>query len=233
MSAWSAGACPLRPNIRFSRTVSQGNTEPCCEMRIPWELGFSCGVPSMVIVPLSGRMNPAIRFNSVVLPQPEGPTSATNSPSCTLKLMLSMTSRGPLSDSKLLLRSRTSILVRIAPPDPPVSLQQAHQAIQRQSDQTDDDHSSDHQVVAIAGVAGVHDHVTQSGVQGDHFGCHDDQPCNAEPNAHADYDLRQYGWDHYASEQRAARDTEVFGCSKIALLDRVYAHGGLYDHGKH
>src|SRR6185437_15851776 len=233
MLAMSAGGCPLSPNIRFSRTVSHGNTDPCCEMRIPRELGFSCGVPSMTTLPLSGLTNPAIRFNSVVLPHPEGPTSATNSPSWTLKLMFSMTSRRPLSDGKLLLRPRTSSLVRIAPPDPAVSLQQAHQTIQRQSDQTDDDHSGDHQVVAIAGIAGVHDHVTQSGVQGDHFGRHDDQPCNAEPYAHAHHDLRQYGWDHYASEQRAARDTEVFGCSKIALLDRVYAHGGLYDHGKH
>src|SRR5690242_12335039 len=164
MSACASGACPLRPNIRFSRTVSHGNTEPCWEMRIPRELGFSCGVPSMMIAPLSGRTNPAIRFNRVVLPQPEGPTSATNSPSRTLKLTCSMTSRRPLSDSKPLVRPRTSILVRIAPPDPPVALQQAHQTIQRQADEADDDHSGDHQVVAVSGVAGVHDHVPESGV---------------------------------------------------------------------
>src|SRR6185437_5340975 len=165
MSAWACGGCPLRPNIRFSRTVSHGNTEPCCEMRIPRELGFSCSLPSMTTVPLSGRTNPAIRFSRVVLPQPEGPTSATNSPSCTLKLIFSMTCRRPLSDGKPLLSSRTSILVRIAPPDPPVALQQAHQAIQRQADQADDDHAGDDQVVAIARIAGVHDHVAEPGVQ--------------------------------------------------------------------
>ena len=35
-------AWPLRPNIRFSRTVSHGNTEPCCEIRMPFELGLAC-----------------------------------------------------------------------------------------------------------------------------------------------------------------------------------------------
>src|SRR5215469_13842443 len=162
-------------------------------MRIPRALGFACGVPSTMTVPLSGRTNPAIRFNRVVFPQPDGPTRATNSPSRTLKLTFSTTSRGPLSDWKLLVRLRSSILVRIAPPDPPVSLQQAHQTIQGQSDQADNDHSGDHQVVTIPGVAGVHDHVAESGVQRDHFRRDDDQPCNAESYAHAHNDLRQYG----------------------------------------
>jgi hypothetical protein len=131
MLALPAGACPLRPNIRFSRTVSQGNTEPCCDMRIPRESGLEQGEPSITTVPESGRMKPAIRFSNVVFPQPEGPTMATNSPSRTLKLTLSTTFRRPLSEANPLLSSRTSILVRIAPPDPPDPLQQSHQPIQR------------------------------------------------------------------------------------------------------
>src|SRR5215813_5347065 len=233
MLALSGGACPLRPNIRFSRTVSQGNTEPCCEMRIPRESGLDRGTPSITTAPASGRMNPAIRFRSVVFPQPEGPTIATNSPSRTLKLTLSMTSSRPLSETNPLETSRTSILVRIAPPDPAHFLQQPHQPIERQTDQADDDHAGDHQIVAIPGVAGVHDHVAESRVQSDHFRGHDHQPRNAESNAHPDDDLWQDSWDHDAREQCAARDAEILGRAQIAFLDRVHAHGGLYDHGKH
>src|SRR5262245_47451058 len=141
MLALSGGACPLSPNIRFSRTVSQGNTEPCCEMRIPRESGLARGTPSITTVPAAGRVNAAIRFSSVVFPHPEGPTIATNSPSRTLKLTLSMTSSRPLSKANPLETSHTSILVRIAPPYPPHPFQQAHQPIERQADQADDDHA--------------------------------------------------------------------------------------------
>ena len=41
-------------------------------------------------------------FISVDLPQPDGPTMATNSPSPTLKLTPSITGSAPLSDAKLL-----------------------------------------------------------------------------------------------------------------------------------
>src|SRR5919198_5433293 len=37
-------------------------------------------LPSMAMVPLSGIRKPAMRLRSVVLPQPEGPSSVINSP---------------------------------------------------------------------------------------------------------------------------------------------------------
>src|SRR5262245_11352405 len=37
-------------------------------------------LPSMAISPLSGMRNPATRLSSVVLPQPDGPSSVINSP---------------------------------------------------------------------------------------------------------------------------------------------------------
>src|SRR5437868_6204434 len=143
--------CPLRPNIRFSRTVSHGNTDPCWEMRIPLESGFERGTPSMITAPESGRTNPAIMFISVDFPQPEGPTTATNSPSPTVKLTSSTTGSGPLSDTKLFFNPRTSILVRIAPPNPTDPFQQAHARIERQADQADDDHAGDDQVITVPG----------------------------------------------------------------------------------
>src|SRR5262249_51856641 len=41
----------------------------------PW-----IGAPSIKTAPASGFSRPAIKFRSVVLPQPEGPTRQTNSP---------------------------------------------------------------------------------------------------------------------------------------------------------
>src|SRR5690242_10318844 len=125
--------------MRFSRTVSHGNTEPCCEIMMPRASGLVRCAPSMTTSPASGRMKPASMLRSVDLPQPDGPTIATNSPSRTVKLTSSMTGSVPLSEAKLLRRLRISILVRIAPPDPADLLQHAHDAVERESDQADDD----------------------------------------------------------------------------------------------
>src|SRR5688572_2119459 len=113
MSRW-----PFRPNMRFCCTVSHGNTEPCCEMRIPFEFGFVLAWPSITTEPVSGLTKPATMFMSVVLPQPDGPTIATSSPSSTSKLTSRTTSSSPVFETKLLRTFLTSILVGIAPLDP-------------------------------------------------------------------------------------------------------------------
>src|SRR6476661_4186815 len=51
------------------------------------------GAPPISIVPASGRSRPAMSRNSVLLPDPLGPTMATTSPSATSKLTPSTTSR--------------------------------------------------------------------------------------------------------------------------------------------
>src|SRR5688572_28988011 len=216
--------------IRFSRTVSQGKTEPCCEIRMPFESGFERCTPSMTIEPASGRTKPASMFSSVDLPQPDGPTMATNSPSRIVKLTSSTTQSNPWSDSKLFFRSRTSILVRIPPPDPLEAFEHAHDSVQRQSDQTDDDHAGDDEIVAITGVARVHDHVTEPRTQRDHFGGDDDEPGDAETDSHADDDLRQSGRNDHLREQRATRNAEILRSAQIAPLDRVHADRRLHDH---
>src|SRR4051812_32460671 len=150
-----------RPNNRFCSTVSQGNTEPCCVMSTPLRFGALRGVPSTSTAPSSGARNPAMMFMSVVLPQPDGPTIATNSPSRTSKFNPSMTSSRPFSVAKPLLTFRIEIfgaLVGVAPVDAlmgvaPVGalmgispphvlhpLQQSHDAVERETDEPDDDH---------------------------------------------------------------------------------------------
>src|SRR6188474_3740164 len=114
-------------------------------MRMPCELGLSCSAPSIVTSPWSGCSNPAITLSSVVLPQPEGPTTATISPSPTLKLTRSSTGSAPLSERKVFLTSWTTILTGIAPLHCLQAFQQPHQSVEQQPDQPDDDHSGDHQ----------------------------------------------------------------------------------------
>src|SRR5580658_5829237 len=124
-------------------------------MRMPLALGSPRGTASMSIEPESGCTNPAIMFINVVFPHPDGPTIATNSPSPTVRLTSSTTCSVPPFDANPLRMPRTSILVRITPPDRLQSLEQSHHAVQQQSDQSDDDHCGDHKIVSIAGVAGI------------------------------------------------------------------------------
>src|SRR5262245_2208198 len=137
----------------FRCTVSQGKTEPCWEMTMPLALGPLRGAPSTTTRPVSGRSNPAMMFINVDLPQPEGPTIATNSPSSTLKSMPPMTCRGPWSVAKLLVMLSTAILTGIAPPHGPQPFQAPHPPVEHQPDDADDRHPRDHEVIAIAGVA--------------------------------------------------------------------------------
>src|SRR5207342_2528217 len=162
---------------------------------MPRELGATCSTPSTCTEPLSGRWNPQMMLISVDLPQPLGPTMATVSPSATSKSMSCRTASVPLSVAKALETFATRILVRIAPPHVPHVLQLSHQHVQQQSDQANDDHAGDDEVVAVAGVARIDDQVAQSRAQRDHFRRHHHQPGNAEADAHADDDLRQRAGD--------------------------------------
>src|SRR6266436_8988651 len=67
------------------------------------------------ILPASGRRAPAIRLNSVVLPEPFGPMTPSSSPSCSVKLT-SLTARTPPKplDSRSTSRRGTSRVSAVA-----------------------------------------------------------------------------------------------------------------------
>src|SRR2546421_7153938 len=132
--------------MRFCWTVSQGKTEPCCEMTMPFGLGPLRATPPTRTLPSSGCRNPAMMFINVDLPQPEGPTIATNSPSATEKLTPSTTGKAVPLETKLFFRFSTTIFLSdITPPDGLEPFEQAHRAIERAPDQADDEHPGDHQ----------------------------------------------------------------------------------------
>src|SRR6187549_2317549 len=122
---------------------------------IPLRLGPLRSAPSIRIAPSSGRSNPAMTLSRVDLPQPEGPTIATNSPSPTAKLTPSTTGSVP----KRLPTASTTILdsADIAPLHRVGPLEQPRRAVEQQADHADDDHARDHQVIAVAGIARIHD----------------------------------------------------------------------------
>ena len=66
---------------RSSNTVGTWNLRPMPSAAMRWAAQPVMSRPANVMRPASGRKAPVIRSNSVVLPQPLGPTSAPNSPS--------------------------------------------------------------------------------------------------------------------------------------------------------
>jgi hypothetical protein len=73
-------------------------------------LGPSTGTPLSKMRPSLGKSRPATRLRMVLLPQPEGPTTAMNSPLRTSKLMRSMAVSGdtPSGAAKRLVTARRS-----------------------------------------------------------------------------------------------------------------------------
>src|SRR3569832_2308532 len=108
---------------------------------MPLGLGPLRNAPSTCTPPASGARKPAMMFMSVVLPQPDGPTIATNSPSETSKFRSLMTSRRPLSDGNPLRMPCREILegprparsVGISPPHDLHALEHAHDPVERQA----------------------------------------------------------------------------------------------------
>src|SRR5215475_4506051 len=119
---------------------------------MPRELGRVSACPSIRTSPRSGASKPASMFISVDLPQPEGPTIATNSPSATSNEMPSTTGKTcPLAAEKLLRTSATAIFwtcscigsAHVAPPHGLHALEQSRDAVEQQADHADDDHAGD------------------------------------------------------------------------------------------
>src|SRR4029453_3318357 len=191
-------------------------------------LGPGPGTPSSRTERRAGRPKPAMRFIRVDLPQPWGPTIATNSPSWTARPAPWMAGSRPWPVAKPLATPSTTILLAdIAPLHGLHALEQPGDAVEEQADHADDYHAGDHEVVTVAGIARVHDQVAEARAQGDHLRGDDDEPGDADADAHADDDLGQHRRDDDAAEQHAARDAEIGRRAQVAPLDRVHARGGL------
>src|ERR1700730_8663018 len=122
--------------------------------------------------PDDGLRKPENRLSSVVLPHPEGPTTATNSPREISRERSRNTSTAP----KLTEPSSTRNGLSFISPSDTTNLREPHQyTIDYHADHADDDHSCDQQIHPQA-VARVPNGESQTVASGDHLSRHYDQP---------------------------------------------------------
>src|SRR5215204_5458361 len=136
--------------------------------------------PSRLMAPDDGRSSPESRLSSVVLPHPEGPTTATNSPREISSERGLRTSTAPKERETF---SRRSSLSLIAPTHTGNPRELDEEAVDDYADHSDDRHPDDEQVHPQP-VARVPDGEAQPVPAGDHLGGDDDDPghpgCDAQ-----------------------------------------------------
>ena len=81
--------------ITLPRTVCQGNSPPVWNTIMRPRPGTEAGSPPMVTLPEPGSSSPASSRSSVLLPQPDLPTTERNSPPWTEKLTCSSAFTSP------------------------------------------------------------------------------------------------------------------------------------------
>src|SRR5690625_4300217 len=101
-----------RPNATLSSTDFQG------KIAYSWNTTLLSGLPGapgrMVTLPPESGVSPARMRRNVDLPQPEGPTMQTNSPSATSRLQSPIATPVPRAVSNVLLTFRALILGGVA-----------------------------------------------------------------------------------------------------------------------
>src|SRR6185436_20225006 len=96
---------------------------------------------------------------------------------------------GDAHSLKSLRKSRSSVAEarlssrRVAPTNFVEFFQTPDEQVESEADDADENHAGDNQIVAFAGIAGIDDEETESGVDGNHFGCDNDEPGDAEGDA--------------------------------------------------
>src|ERR687888_776114 len=234
VSRRSASGAPFSASSRFRRTVIQGNTDPRWVIRIPRRLGPRIGRPSIRTSPRSAGSNPASTLRSVDLPQPDGPTMETNSPSPTVNDMSSRADTSPSPVLKLFQTPWTEILapIDVPPADLPQGLEPSHQEVQEQADRADDDHSRDHEVIPHTGIPRIDDEVAESRGDPDHLRGDHDEPPDAQPHAHAGDDRRKGAGDDDRAEQLEPGDAEVLRGTNVLASHLLHARDRGDDHRK-
>src|SRR5262249_27328772 len=82
------------PNSTLCTMRRHGSSRSFCSMKPTVGFGPSTATPLSRMRPSLGRSRPATRLRIVLLPQPDGPTTATNSPARTSRLTRSMATSG-------------------------------------------------------------------------------------------------------------------------------------------
>src|SRR5437764_5215066 len=143
--------------------------------------------PRLATRPRVGLSKPASRLRRVVLPHPDGPTMATNSPTSTSSEKSFRTSVAPKERE---IDSRLSSLSLIAPTYARHLGQLQKESINQDAYKTYDDHVDDQQVHAQT-VARIPDGETETVLPCDHLCGDDDHPGESGSDAKGRDDLRR------------------------------------------
>src|SRR5262245_57120885 len=122
-------------------------------------LGPSGASPSIKTCPASAHWKPLRMSSSVDFPQPDGPTSATNSPLEAARSMPSSTGRSPFRVGNDLEMPVAEMLPGIAPAYLIKPIEAAQHVVEQKAYYTNDDHGGDDQVIAITSIAGIDNQV--------------------------------------------------------------------------
>src|SRR3984885_5509366 len=217
---------PVMPKPMFPSTVSQGKTPRSWKTKMRRGSGPCTISPPTFTSPSVGDRKPAMMFSSVVLPHPDGPRRQRNSPSPTSRLMSSRTLVCLPSRSKIIPTFSTcsddltavaatfdsidtTLVLRVTPPERLYSFKRPDSHIQQEANDSDDDHASDNEIVAIASVTGIHNKESKPRVDGDHFSRDDDKPGDAQCDPQANDELRHGSRIEDADEEAHSPQTEV------------------------
>src|SRR5258708_39436074 len=152
--------------------------------------GPQTGWSSQTIRPDVGSNRPAIRFSSVLLPQPEWPIRQTNSFMLTSIEIESIARNRPLPlmgksmETRSTLRNAMRLLAEAQ-----LAADPGKAGVEREPDQPDqqdrDDHAGELQVVPF-----VPDEIADPALRADHLGGDDHEPGDPDRDAHAGHDHR-------------------------------------------
>src|SRR6185503_16327550 len=165
------------------------------------------GVPFNRISPASGSSSPAMAQMSVVLPLPENPTMATNSPLSIEKFTSCSTSVRALPSPYALqspLISRNGMTRRPSAPraEAEQALQPVHDPIEQEADEADGEHGHEdsRERIGAAVLEFVPDEFPEAGVLREHLRGDQHHPAHAEREPQAREDERQRRGEHQLEE---------------------------------
>src|SRR5262249_3185510 len=192
-----------RPNAMLSPTESHGNNAVCWKTTPRSGPGPSIDWPSTSICPTVGVSKPAIRFNSVDLPQPLAPTSVTISRSSTDKLTSSsaVITASPASnrfvtDARLILPTERLPLV----PSEKNVADENDKAVAQEAQQSDAKHRRDHNVVPIEQIRIIQE-IAEPAPDGENLRDHHKHPSDTHGQPDTGQDRGQRGRKDDAREK--------------------------------
>src|SRR5690349_20806582 len=203
----------------FCLTVSHGNTPYSWKMTPRSGPGPLTGRPSRSTRPSVGATNPATMFIIVVLPHPDGPMTATKSPSPIAYDTSSTTRSRPCFDANSIdtwsktMRGPVVIMRGLRPsrsryallPRDEAARNGAQHEVHGERDQPDAD-DADVDDVELEERRRVLDQRAQPLLRGDELGCHERRPRDAERHAQRGQQVRhRERHDHLAEDFRVAR----------------------------